>query len=99
VDADARDAFPLELYFPVAQHRAGWTGDDQILVATAGGPRPPVAYTTRGERVILSAYTPPGTPVLALVPVETDFDRPERGPTSSSTAVAPAARRRRQGCT
>jgi hypothetical protein len=79
IDADARGAFPLELYFPVPAHRAGWTGDDRLLVATARGDRePPVAYTTRGERVILSAHTPPSTPVLALVPVETDFDRAER---------------------
>jgi len=78
VDGDARGAFPLELYFPVAEHRAGWTGDDRILVATARADRePPVAYTTRGERLILSAQAPPSTPVLALVPVETDFDQPE----------------------
>jgi hypothetical protein len=80
VDADARGAFPLELYFPVTEHRAGWTGDERILVATARGDRePPVAFTTRGERLILSAHAPPSTPVLALVPVETDFDRPEPG--------------------
>jgi hypothetical protein len=76
--AEARAAVPLELYFPVAAHRAGWAGDERILVATARVDRePPVAYTTRGERLILSAHTPPDTPVLALVPVETDFDRPD----------------------
>jgi hypothetical protein len=80
VEADARGALPLELYFPVAEHRAGWTGDERLLVATAREDREaPVAYTTRGERLILSAHTPPSTPVLALVPVETDFDRPEPG--------------------
>ncbi|HEX6104371.1 MAG TPA: hypothetical protein VFZ26_02230, partial [Gemmatimonadales bacterium] len=76
VEADARGAHQLELYLPVPKHRLGWTGDERVLVATARGDRePPVAFTTRGERIILSPATPPATPVLALVPVETDFDR------------------------
>jgi hypothetical protein len=80
VETEARAAFPLELYLPVPEHRLTWNGDDRILVATARGDRDaPVAYTTRGERLMLSAAVPPGTPVLALVPVETDFDRPEGG--------------------
>jgi hypothetical protein len=78
VEAEARGAFALEMYLPVAAHRAAWTGDGSVVVATARADRePPVAYTTRGERLILSAHTPPSTPVLALVPVETDFDRPQ----------------------
>jgi hypothetical protein len=36
--------------------------------------RPPVAFATWRERTLLSGTTPPATPVLALVPVETDFD-------------------------
>jgi hypothetical protein len=75
VDAESRDAHHLELYLPVPAHRQAWTGDEQVLVATARADREsPVAYTTRGERVVLSAATPPATPVIALVPVETDFD-------------------------
>ena len=76
IDAEARAAAPLELYLPVPEHRRAWRGNDRILVATAGGDREaPVAFTTRGERLILSATTPPSTPVLALVPAETDFAR------------------------
>ena len=75
IDAEARATAPLELYLPVPEHRRNWSGDDRILVATAAGDREaPVAFTTRGERLILSAATPPATPVLALVPAETDFD-------------------------
>ena len=75
VESDARRAAPLELYLPVAEHRRRWTGDERVLVATARGDHEaPVAYTTRGERLVLSARTPPSTPVLALVPSETDFD-------------------------
>jgi len=77
VQADARRAIPLELYFPVADHRARWNGDENILVATERDEREiPVAYDTRGRRHLLSPDVPPGTPVLALVPVETDFDHP-----------------------
>jgi hypothetical protein len=73
--ADA--AIPLELYMPVPAHRAAWLGDGRLLVATelADGDTP-VAYDTTGNRYLLSADTPPATPVLALVPVETDFSTP-----------------------
>ena len=81
VELDARRAPALELYLPVPAHRAAWTGDDRILVATAGDERqPPVAFSPKGERFVLSPTSPPDTPVLALVPVETDFDRSARGP-------------------
>src|SRR5207247_7599652 len=36
----------------------------------------PVAFDPRGERRVLSPDEPPATPVLALVPVETDFRAP-----------------------
>jgi hypothetical protein len=75
VTADARRAPELELYLPVPAHRAAWSGDQRILVATAGDERlPPVAFSPTGERLVLSPHRPPDTPVLALVPVETDFD-------------------------
>ena len=73
--ADA--AIPLELYFPVPAHRAAWAGDDNLLVATAlRDHEAPAAFDPRGERVVLSPDEPPTTPVLALVPVETDFRSP-----------------------
>jgi hypothetical protein len=81
VELDARRSPPLELYLPVPAHRAAWTGDDHILVATAGDERqPPVAFSPKGERLVLSPTSPPDIPVLALVPVETDFDAVAPGP-------------------
>jgi hypothetical protein len=73
--ADA--AMPLELYLPVPGHRAAWMGDGRVLVATElSDGDTPVAYDTAGNRYLLSPDTPPGIPVLALVPVETDFSTP-----------------------
>jgi hypothetical protein len=73
IAADAKAAIALEVYIPVPAHRA-WTGDEHILVATAlTDDEPPVAYDTDGKRLVLDANTPPATPVLAIVPVETDF--------------------------
>jgi hypothetical protein len=77
VEADANQAIPLEIYFPVHGHRAAWSGDPDILVASAREDREaPIAYDVSGRRQVLSAKTPPTTPVLAVVPVETDFSRP-----------------------
>jgi hypothetical protein len=74
VEADAATAVPLEMYFPVPAHRAGWTGGADILVASAREDREaPVAYNVKGRRQVLSPDTPPSTPVLVIVPVETDF--------------------------
>lgn len=72
--ADAEAAGVLEMYLPVAAHRAAWTGDERLLVATAerDGERP-VAYDLRGRRHLLDPRTPPETPVLAIVPAEIDF--------------------------
>ncbi len=76
VDADARGAAALEFYLPVPEHRRAWKGDGNILVATAHRDREaPVAFTTAGKRVILDPAKPPSTPVLAVVPVETNFDQ------------------------
>src|SRR6266513_1039003 len=70
----AKAAIALEVYFPVPAHRAAWTGDEQVLVATALADRDaPVAFDPDGHRSVLDPDTPPATPVLALVPVETDF--------------------------
>jgi hypothetical protein len=71
---DAANTMALEVYLPVPGHRANWKGDSRILVATAvTDHEAPVAYDTRGTRLMLDPDTPPAQPVLALVPVETDF--------------------------
>lgn len=77
VAGTAGAAIPLELYLPVPEHRSAWLGDGRVLVATelADGDTP-VAYDTAGNRYLLSPETPPAIPVLALVPVETDFSTP-----------------------
>lgn len=86
VEADAGQSIPLEMYFPVAAHRAAWAGGPDLLVASAREDRDaPIAYDVQGRRQVLSADEPPDTPVLALVPVETDF-----GPDgTSANAVTP----------
>jgi hypothetical protein len=74
IAADARTAGPLEIYFPVPEHRAKWAGGSDVLVASAREDHDaPVAYDTRGRRQVLSSKAPPPTPVLAIGPVETDF--------------------------
>ncbi len=88
VQADAATAIPLEIYFPVPGHRAAWTGGADILVASAREDREaPVAYDVKGRRQVLSPDTPPSTPVLAIVPVETDFG-PE-GPVAFAVTPPP----------
>ena len=75
--AQAVEAQPLEFYMPVASQRAAWHADENILVATAvADHEAPVAFDLQGRRHILDSAHPPETPVLALVPVETDFDSP-----------------------
>jgi hypothetical protein len=77
VEREARAAIPLEVYLPVPAHRAAWSGDENVLVATAIQDREaPVAFSPEGRRSILSPDTPPETPVIAVVPVETDFTTP-----------------------
>ena len=77
VEREAAAAIPLEVYLPVPAQRAAWTGDENVLVATALGDREaPVAFDPSGRRSILSPTAPPAVPVIALVPVETDFTTP-----------------------
>jgi hypothetical protein len=77
VEGEAARAIPLEVYLPVPAQRAAWTGDANVLVATALQDREaPVAFSPEGRRTILSPDAPPATPVIAVVPVETDFSRP-----------------------
>jgi hypothetical protein len=76
ISLDAGRAPALELYLPVPAHRAAWSGDARVLVATQDDERAaPIAFSPTGERLVLSSTAPPDIPVLALVPVETDFDR------------------------
>lgn len=78
VEADATAAIPLEIYLPVPSHRAAWAGGANVLVASARGDHDnPIAYDVKGRRLVLSANSPPATPVLAVVPVETDFGSPK----------------------
>ncbi|HEU4699194.1 MAG TPA: hypothetical protein VFS40_08440 [Gemmatimonadales bacterium] len=91
--ADAQATIPLEMYFPVPAHRAAWSGGTDLLVATAVSDHDaPVAYDLEGRRHVLSPTEPPATPVLAVEPVETDFDRPsarrpDRGGPAAATCV------------
>ena len=76
IEDDAANAIGLELYLPVPEHRKQWQGDERILVATAMTENEtPVAYDTRGRQYLLDPDRPPATPVIGLVPVETDFSR------------------------
>jgi hypothetical protein len=74
ITQEVHAAIALEAYFPVPAHRAAWTGDENVLVATGVTDRDvPVAFDLQGRRRLLDPDTPPATPVIALVPVETDF--------------------------
>jgi hypothetical protein len=74
VTREANRAIPLEMYLPVPEHRRSWKGGDDILVATAIADHDaPVAFDVHGNRRLLDPERPPVTPVLAVVPVETDF--------------------------
>ena len=48
VDTDARSTVALEVYLPVAAHRASWSGGEDILVATHGTTARLRWPTTRG---------------------------------------------------
>ncbi len=84
---DASAGIASELYFPVPGHLERWDGGPDLLVATAlNDGDVPVAFTPQGQRILLDPRTPPSIPVLALVPQETDFDRP-MGPRDAICAV------------
>ena len=76
LQGDVAAAIAVEVYLPVAEHRSRWSGDADILVATAlDDGDAPIAFDTRGKRSVLDPSQPPATPVVALVPVETTFNR------------------------
>jgi len=71
---EADRTIPLEMYLPVPAHRRAWTGGPDVLVATAIADHDvPVAFDVHGSRRLLDPEHPPATPVVAVVPVETDF--------------------------
>lgn len=77
VAAEAATALQLEMYLPVPAHRRAWRGGADVLVATALRDHDvPVAFDRQGNRILLDPDRPPATPVIALVPVETDFASP-----------------------
>jgi hypothetical protein len=77
LDRDLDEAGAVEVYLPVPTHRRAWNGGPALLVATAEGDRDrPVAYDLQGTRQILSANSPPATPVLALGRAELVFGNP-----------------------
>ena len=74
----------LEVYLPVVEHRSHWRGTDDILVATSlKDGDVPIAFDVRGRRRQLDRHTPPTSPVLAMVPSETDF----AGPATKATCT------------
>jgi hypothetical protein len=88
LEADLSEAIPLEIYFPVPAHRTGWKGGANVLVASAREDREaPIGYDVAGRRQLLSADRPPETPVLSVVPVETDFGHPN-GPGAEATCTS-----------
>jgi hypothetical protein len=64
----------LEFYMPVPEHSQKWTGGEDVLVGVGLSEKEaPIAFNSRGERIVLSATVPPETPTLFLVPNETDL--------------------------
>ena len=95
----------LEFYMPVPEHRATWTGDDNLIVAglLMEGDAP-LAYTLQGELMFLDRRTPPQTPMLVIVRSETDFQRQapadwtnvdDANGSAIGTLVSPTAKLRR----
>ena len=65
---------PLEMYMPVAEHRARWRGGADLLVAgVIEDEELPFAFAAGGRQVPVAADRAPDTPTVTLVPVETDF--------------------------
>ena len=68
---------PLELYVPVRAQRESWDGNESPLVLSQLGEEDEiVAFDVTGKEVHLSRTVPPSQLVIALIPVETHFERP-----------------------
>jgi hypothetical protein len=65
----------LEVYIPVRAHREAWTGANNAVVAFALRDHEiPTGFTIGGAPYqFTSADVPPDIPVIAVVPIETDF--------------------------
>ena len=86
----AAGATPLEMYLPVPDHRRIWKGDANVLVATAVADHdPPVAFDVQGNRLVLDPERPPATPVIAVVPLETDFSTTPEGDACWACVILP----------
>jgi hypothetical protein len=63
-----------EFYLPVEAHRALWKGGSNVIVASQiKDHTAPIGFDAAGQRLVLSAETPPSVPVIALIPAES-FD-------------------------
>ena len=68
---------PLEIYMPAAVHRSKWTGGDDVLVVSQlEDSSRMIAFNLKGEEVFVSRDQAPSVPAIAIVPVETRFDKP-----------------------
>ncbi|HUQ19517.1 MAG TPA: hypothetical protein VM099_07875 [Gemmatimonadaceae bacterium] len=68
---------PLEFYMPIEAQRAAWTGGGELLVVTGIEEDQPITgFDLRGNEVAMSSTEAPSLPTLAIVPQETDFDKP-----------------------
>ena len=74
---------PLEFYMPVAPQRESWTGKaDVLVVSQLDESEPIVSFDETGSSVTLDRKAAPSQPVLSIVPVETNFNRPMPAGTS-----------------
>lgn len=68
---------PLEFYMPVDAHREGWTGTDDVVVASLlDDGEVPVAYTLAGKPLQVPLGGAPELPTLVITGSETDFTAP-----------------------
>ena len=75
--AIANFPIPLDIYFPVAEHRNTWYANrSKLLIAFTRlqtddqSPKPIIAYNLSGKKVLLDPQTPPQEPVLIIAPSE-----------------------------
>jgi hypothetical protein len=87
VDSHAQSLADIEVYMPVRSQRDRYTGSEELLVAYAiAEGDAPIAYNSQGERVVLSATTPPSEPVLVLTTAEISFN-PQGIPSACANRV------------
>ena len=84
---ELRASEAIEVYLPVPAHRQEWRGGAGLLVGTIGADgEMPVAFDLRGRRVALDPGSPPATPVLAVVPLESELGPGRRSGPQLATA-------------